>query len=359
MRAIGLIAWSSSIWAERLVLAGLLFSIFAMGLGTAWDIHWHSAVGRDSFWIPPHVLVYSGAATAGVLAVATLSRAIAVGDVHGTLAKLRSQLSLGYGPVGIGALIIAIAAVFDDIWHRTVGDRTIWSPPHALGVIGAITATLGTTYALLHASRRGVLPESAARTLAMLLMAGILGAVHFALLAPALMVATPDAMRLGYFFIKTPYLAAGLASLTLPALLTCIRRLLGRLDFEMVAVAAVGMWSAQELFHLVVTPLVAGWSGYAVKSNVYPQPLFALLVLGSMLIPALVVNRLRGGRPWMMGALLAGLYAAEVMGWTSILWAGTRAAWHPIATVIAVGALSAVFGDWIGQRMSARALGVD
>jgi len=358
-RAIGMIAWSSSIWAERLVLVGLLFSIFAMGLGTAWDIHWHSAVGRDSFWIPPHILVYSGAATAGVLAAATLSGAIAVGDVHRTLAGLRSHLSLGYGPVGMGAVIMVIAAVSDDIWHRTVRDSTIWSPPHTLGVVGAITTTLGTTLALLSAGRRGVLSDAAARTLAMLLMASILSAMHFALLAPALMVATPDAMRLSYFFVNTPYLAAGLASLTLPALLTCVRRLLGRLDFEMVAVAAVGMWSAQELFHLVATPLVAGLSGYAVKSNAYPPLLFALLVLGSMLIPALMVNRLRGGRPWMMGALLAGLYAAEVMGWTSILWAGTPTAWHPIAAVIAVGALSAVFGDRIGQCMSAGSLRVD
>ncbi len=359
MRAIGLIAWSSSIWAERLVLAGLLFSIFAMGLGTAWDIHWHSAVGRDSFWIPPHVLVYSGAATAGVLAVATLSRAIAVGDVHGTLARLRSHLSLGYGPVGIGAVIIAIAAVFDDIWHRTVGDRTIWSPPHALGVIGAITATLGTTYALLYASRRGVLPESAARTFAMLLMATILGAAHFALLAPALMVSTPDAMRLGYFFVMSPYLAAGLASLMLPALLMCVRRLLGQPGFEMVAIATVGMWGAQELFHLVATPLVAGLSGYTVKSNVYPAPLFALLVLGSMLVPALVVNRLRVGRPWMAGALMAALYVVEVAGWTSMLWTGEHPAWFPVLAVPAIGALSAVFGDRIGQWMSAGSRGAD
>ena len=37
------------------------------GWGTQWDIQWHLRIGRDSFWIAPHVMTYSGV-TAMVLA---------------------------------------------------------------------------------------------------------------------------------------------------------------------------------------------------------------------------------------------------------------------------------------------------
>lgn len=359
VRVIGLIAWSSSVWTERLVLAGLACSVFAMGLGTAWDIHWHSAVGRDAFWIPPHVLVYAGAAMAGVLAVAMPALTIVQGDVRSAVARLKTQFSMGYGPVGLGTVTIGIAAGFDSIWHRTVGDRTIWSPPHALGVIGAITVTLGTTYALLYAGRRGVLAESTARTFAMLLMATIFAAAHFALLAPALMVSSAGAAGLSYFFVKTPYLAAGLAGVVLCAPVMCVRRLFGSQGVALVAIAAAGMWGAQELFHLVATPIVAGLSGYVVKSNAYPTTLFSLVVLGSVLLPLLAVNRLRGDRPSVIGALMAGLYAAEVMLWTGMLWEGSRPAWFPIPAVVVIGSLSATLGDRIGQSMSAVSLDPD
>ena len=28
--------------------------------GTSWDIRRHLLIGRDSFWIPPHLMTYSG-----------------------------------------------------------------------------------------------------------------------------------------------------------------------------------------------------------------------------------------------------------------------------------------------------------
>ncbi|HEU5195263.1 MAG TPA: hypothetical protein VFW70_11040, partial [Methylomirabilota bacterium] len=30
------------------------------GWGTQWDIQWHLKIGRDSFWIAPHLMTYSG-----------------------------------------------------------------------------------------------------------------------------------------------------------------------------------------------------------------------------------------------------------------------------------------------------------
>src|ERR671939_458916 len=41
--------------------------VIVMGLGSTWDVKWHYAIGRDSFWIPPHLLLYLSVALNGLL----------------------------------------------------------------------------------------------------------------------------------------------------------------------------------------------------------------------------------------------------------------------------------------------------
>lgn len=47
--------------ARRAALWTLLAAKLLGGWGLGWDIRWHLFVGRDSFWIPPHVMTYSHA----------------------------------------------------------------------------------------------------------------------------------------------------------------------------------------------------------------------------------------------------------------------------------------------------------
>ncbi|HEV8339751.1 MAG TPA: hypothetical protein VGR25_08860 [bacterium] len=49
----------------RVVIAALL-TVVAAG---SWDVWWHVAVGRDTFWEPPHVLLQAGVAATVVAAV--------------------------------------------------------------------------------------------------------------------------------------------------------------------------------------------------------------------------------------------------------------------------------------------------
>jgi hypothetical protein len=46
----------------------LMYFSIQGSFGLAWDIQWRASVGRDSFWTPPHILVYSGVAGAGLIA---------------------------------------------------------------------------------------------------------------------------------------------------------------------------------------------------------------------------------------------------------------------------------------------------
>ena len=46
---------------ERITLyvaATVLFGTLLMGLGTTWDLSWHTHVGRDTVWNAPHLVDY-------------------------------------------------------------------------------------------------------------------------------------------------------------------------------------------------------------------------------------------------------------------------------------------------------------
>src|SRR5439155_1575326 len=71
-----------SLGLYRVALWVLLGANLLAGWGVQWDIQWHVRVGRDSFWIPPHVMTYAGVtivvlASFGVLARDTLRRLVA------------------------------------------------------------------------------------------------------------------------------------------------------------------------------------------------------------------------------------------------------------------------------------------
>jgi hypothetical protein len=53
-------ALSSASALRRAALWGLLVSKLVGGWGVQWDIQWHVLIGRDSFWIAPHLMTYAG-----------------------------------------------------------------------------------------------------------------------------------------------------------------------------------------------------------------------------------------------------------------------------------------------------------
>src|SRR5438093_5439634 len=73
----------------RVALWVLLGANLLAGWGVQWDIQWHVRIGRDTFWIPPHVMTYAGVAilalaSFGVLARDTLRHLLAGRAPEGT-----------------------------------------------------------------------------------------------------------------------------------------------------------------------------------------------------------------------------------------------------------------------------------
>ena len=136
--------------------------VISMSLGSTWDVKWHYAIGRDSFWIPPHIVLYASVALAGLVCAAVVlyetwrSQVLeaSIAD-DGAVRLLGLSAPLGVLIGGCGVALILLAAPFDDWWHRLYGvDVTIWSPPHMTGVIGGGLVAFGGLVAAAEQRRR-------------------------------------------------------------------------------------------------------------------------------------------------------------------------------------------------------------
>jgi hypothetical protein len=197
---------------ERVVRAAALGVLLAAkavaGWGVQWDIRWHLLIGRDSFWIAPHLMTYAAVALSAVVSfgvlVADTWRARRRPAPPGSLTVLGLTGSPGWHLAWWGMAVTILAAPVDDLWHRLFGlDVTLWSPPHLLGILGAQINTLG-------ALRVGLElwgPGTAARWIVGLL-AGLLLFGGFAI---ALDEGVQTAFRHGGLFFFTWPVLAGLA----------------------------------------------------------------------------------------------------------------------------------------------------
>ena len=124
-------------------LAAVVFAATSVIVGLIWDISWHMTIGRDTFWTPAHLAIYTGGAVAGLACgFEVLRRSFFSGA---TSADGVTVWRLFNGPLGgwlciWGAVAMLTSAPFDDWWHAAYGlDVKIISPPHALLALGFIT----------------------------------------------------------------------------------------------------------------------------------------------------------------------------------------------------------------------------
>jgi hypothetical protein len=143
-----LTARGDAVGLYRVALWVLLGANLLAAWGVQWDIQWHVQIGRDSFWIPPHVMTYAGVAilalaSFGVLARDTLGHRLAGRAPEGSLRILGLTGTRGFLLAACGIALTVLAAPIDDLWHRLFGiDVTLWSPPHLLGLLGVAINTL-------------------------------------------------------------------------------------------------------------------------------------------------------------------------------------------------------------------------
>lgn len=139
---------------------------------TYWDDSWHTDKGRDEFWIPPHLLLYTGVLMASLaVAVWGVLAWKSVGWGIGGIRRVLTDPALSLA--GIGGVTTLASAPIDDAWHRLFGrDAVLWSPPHLLAVAGVLALAVGLLAGLRTTVGRG------AGTARLLAAAGVIGALQ-------------------------------------------------------------------------------------------------------------------------------------------------------------------------------------
>ena len=112
--------------------------LFLAVIGGTWDAWWHGAMGRDTLFEPPHLLLYF-----------SVLSAISFASYAWYVSRHRLWKRLAFV-----LLLIPVSAPFDELWHRIFGVEDlsspliVWSPPH-LAIVLALAASIILLFPLL------------------------------------------------------------------------------------------------------------------------------------------------------------------------------------------------------------------
>lgn len=352
--------------AMRLALWTLIVAKLVGAWGLTWDIQWHLRIGRDSFWIAPHVMMYSGVTAGLVVAFGVLAletwRGRGTPPRPGALRAAGLTGTRGFHLAAWGVALVILAAPIDELWHRLFGlDITLWSPPHLLGLLGTGINTIAT---LLIATE--VYPaRSRLRWLALLLAGGLLYGGTRIVLEPAWLTAYNHGGVAFHTF-------ALLGALVLPIALIPAARLLGprwapvALVATALAISVAGEQIAQAGFALVRPVSVIGeeiakdpTSAIAqaaairekARGSITPLWLRLLLPLGAAAVMSVLDARRRPGAAGAAyGVALLALY-----GWSisqSPAFAPLVPSAAETAAAVVIAALAGVIGATAGRYLA-------
>lgn len=348
----------------RVALWVLLAGKLLGACGLTWDIQWHLLIGRDSFWIPPHLMMYGGVTAGLLVAFAVLALdSLAAGRgarPRGTVTILGLTSTRGIHLAAWGVTLVILAAPIDDLWHRLFGlDVTLWSPPHLLGLLGAAVNTIGT---LLIATEAYAV-RSRLRLAALLLGGALLYGGVRVVLEPAWLTAYT---RAGVAF----HAFAILGALVLPLALVPVTRLVDRrwtpVAIVMVAIgisllgeqlARVGFAVVQpesvigEAIQKDPTSPIALAAAIRAKSRGAGLPMPVRLALP--VVAAAVMAGLDPRRRTIVACVAYGVALFALYGW-SITYSAAFAPLVPSAAVTAVALALAGLAALVGAALARR-----
>src|SRR5580698_5969677 len=166
-------------------LWALVGAVCLVTMGGQVDVSWHRSIGRDSFWTPPHMMVYacgliSGLTCAWLILATTFGNRPYLRTNSVNLFGLRAPL--GAFVAAWGGLMMLYSAPVDNWWHNAYGlDVRVASPPHILLLSGTAAVGLGTLLlAAAHMNRARALHAEAANPAyaRLFLFVGALAVIH-------------------------------------------------------------------------------------------------------------------------------------------------------------------------------------
>ena len=355
-------AFVETLAIKRAVLWALLASKVIAGWGVQWDIQWHVLIGRDSFWIPPHVMTYAGVSAAVFFSFGMLLLETWRGT--GSVRILGLSGSRGFHLAAWGMAVTILAAPIDDLWHRLFGiDVTLWSPPHLMGILGVVI----NGWACFTIAREVHPDRSRGRLAAMIVTgAGLYGSLHLTV-DPTFRLAYLHGGVLFYAFailgalvlplalVPTARVSgsrwAPLAALVLVALVGMMGHRIARAGFEITQPVSV---IENEITKDPTSPIAV--ANITARKNGFPPGRVGglpLLIMGFLpvLAMSLVDARRRPEAATTAYALLLFVFGGwRISGLPAL--APMTPGLGPTAVAFALTAVTALLGGWAARRLS-------
>ena len=256
--------------------------------GLAVDLQWHTDIGRDELFTPPHVMILAGIVPTSIMLVSYIIW-------NSFVAKNPAQSGFYIGPfvaptslwmMVCGLITLVLGGLYDDYWHTSYGvDTTIITPPHVWTFAGGMLVEIATIVLALQMKHR--LKEATPRWLNLIIIGTLWALVyHFHLAFANFLDPRVWAIEIFGFQIMLHLIFAGA---TLIIFLPLADRLLG----DNGALALSGLLLASQLLFLVVVPFLVE----AMMTNEHyfrpgsPHTTWAAQCLPWLLFPMLLLTK--------------------------------------------------------------------
>lgn len=145
---------STGKYSSTIQISPIIYLLISIGVslqisGSNWDIVWHGVGNVETFFTPPHSVIYSGVALAiGSVIGGTIQAAFRIRQQKNdatwfVLLLVPSSLPLSLKIAAIGCILQLTAGPFDFLWHSLFGFDGLLSPPHSVLAVGMLTTALG------------------------------------------------------------------------------------------------------------------------------------------------------------------------------------------------------------------------
>ena len=133
-----------------------LYHIIAR-FGLAVDLQWHTDVGRDKLFTPPHIMILAGIVPTSIMLTSYIFW-------YSFISKQDEKVGFYIGPfiaptslwmMVCGLITLVFGGLYDDFWHTSYGiDTTIITPPHVWTFAGGMLVEVATIALALQMKNR-------------------------------------------------------------------------------------------------------------------------------------------------------------------------------------------------------------
>ena len=281
---------------SAILISPIIYFLISIGVslqisGSNWDIVWHGVRNVETFFTPPHSVIYLGVALAigsvitGIIQAGFRIRQqknYATRFVVLTPSLLPSSLRLA----AVGCALQLTAGPFDFLWHSLFGFDGLLSPPHSVLAVGMLMTALGALIGIYahYSNPRSVVNDARSLSSIFSKLSLIIGFSVFLMVAigMVLMFTLPFSKGQYFDFNPDPLAALVATSVSIPFILgTCL----------FIAVRITSSPTSNRIpfiFTFIVAVTMTIQSTTTITSNSYFAFLFPVYLLN--IIPALIAD---------------------------------------------------------------------